>query len=89
MTEVIISKNSMDDFFTPNYAGNDDIRITNVSKVSIGGRLIWVEFTEDEQPRYRAYGRYEFANVVVQTDDNFAVYPVGDKNFKHFDYLSE
>lgn len=89
MANVIISKNAVDNFFNPNvpYDQAADIRIDNVTKVAVGGRLIWVEYSEDDQERYRAFGRDEFVNVIVQTDAEFAVFPVGNRAFKNFEYL--
>lgn len=86
---VTITKNDVANFFEKDYDASQDLRFENVAKLSIGGRLIWVEYFEGENRRYRAYGRYEFNNVIVQTETDFSVFPVSDSNFKELHTLFE
>jgi len=86
---VTITKNDISNFLEPGYDDTQDLRFENVTNLSVGGKLIWIEYLEDDELRYRAYGRYEFANVIVQTDDEFSVFPVGCKDFKELRVLFE
>lgn len=64
-----------------------DVLLENITKVAIGYRLIWVEYTEDGEPRVRAYGRKEFKNVIIYDADNqqISLLPLYGTNFHRLD----
>lgn len=62
-----------------------DIILSNASQISIGRRLVYVEFVEDGNLRIRAYGRDEFAKVKIENlNGETAVIPLTNA-YKRFE----
>lgn len=69
---VYIMKNEMTQFTIP-----------FVTKLSVGRKLIYVEYQEDGQTRIRAFGRAEFDAVSIDGDDGEEVtFPLQGNNFR-------
>ena len=47
-----------------------DVKIENVLKLSVGQRLVYVEYAEGDYIRIRAYGRDEFKFLGIDRGDN-------------------
>ena len=79
---IYITKNQINEapdemFSSPEV--KDGIRFENVTKISIGARLIYLEYNEDDQLRIRAFGRDEFRTVVIKdTEDAHTILSLAD-----------
>lgn len=64
-----------------------DIMFKNVTKISVGYKVIYLEYFEDGMTKIRAFGRKEFKNVVVYDErtKDAAQFPLAGVNFKRFD----
>lgn len=54
-------------------SNNETITISNASQLSIGSKLIYIEYAEGVATRIRAFGKNEFARVEIKTPDKHDV----------------
>lgn len=60
-----------------------EFTIPFVTKLSVGHKLIYIEYQEDGQRRIRAFGRAEFDAVQVDDETGEVVaFPLKDENFE-------